>query len=666
MNPGRKWSSEMTATYQNYLDQKISFALYPEITHTEARIFETSFQDFLKKITTPEITSSKDTLLIGPYLLKNQKTRASKNVEAITLLAFDMDHTYGHSFEYLVELFSGHMGVIHSSWSHSDQEPRYRLFLFLKNFISTENYSIVRENFLSEHPELSKMADPACKDLARAYYIFSHPKERAEMARCAVLTGLPVDPNRYLTLKHAPYFEAYKPNPLWPKNDEEKSLLEALNFLSSDTCYGSGRFYDANNKPESDYWLAAIWAIASLGWGKEIARQWSKQSTRYTENGFEKAWNSYNSAHPNAIGIGSLYKRAMELGWNQSLANPKLNNTGLLQPAQRSFTLLSADDLAALPPTEYLIKGILPSSGLAAIFGPSGSGKTFLVLDLIMAIACQSDWFGHKIKNVPVTYVGLEGKGGINNRIQAWRIKNPSLTPSNFKIILDNFDLMNKANVLDLAGAIIDAQMHKGLITVDTLFQASPEADENSSQDMGVIIKHLKLLQEMTSGLVLIVHHSGKTISQGLRGHSSLKAALDTNIQVVGGDKRSWLLEKSKDGADGKSFGFKLAVQQLGVDSDGDPITSCTVERDHSAIFSKPEPSGKEQKKVLKAIREEIAKVTVGRITSEAAICVIANEIINVATNKRKNRARQLLGTLINGGYLFGELVNDEGWVWLP
>jgi len=134
----------------------------------------------------------------------------------------------------------------------------------------------------------------------------------------------------------------------------------------------------------------------------------------------------------------------------------------------------------------------------------------------------------------------------------------------------------------------------------------------------------------------------------------------------VGGDKRSWLLEKSKDGADGKSFGFKLAVQQLGVDRDGDSITSCTVERDHSAIFSKPEPSGKEQKKVLKAIREEIAKVTVGRITSEAAICVIANEIINVATNKRKNRARQLLGTLINGGYLFGELVNDEGWVWLP
>jgi hypothetical protein len=91
------------------------------------------------------------------------------------------------------------------------------------------------------------------------------------------------------------------------------------------------------------------------------------------------------------------------------------------------------------------------------------------------------------------TYVGLEGKGGINNRIQAWRIKNPQLTPANFKIILDNFDLMNKANVAELAQAIIDAhRCYQGVIVIDTLNQASPAADENSSQDMGVIIKHLE------------------------------------------------------------------------------------------------------------------------------------------------------------------------------
>jgi hypothetical protein len=165
--------------------------------------------------------------------------------------------------------------------------------------------------------------------------------------------------------------------------------------------------------------------VASLNWksGKDIARKWSEQSDRYTDDGFEKAWNSYNPAHANGIGIGSLYKRAKELGLTQGVTQLQSNTPNLDQHVQR-FTLLGINDLAALSPTEHLVKGILPSSGLAAIYGPSGSGKTFLALDLIMAIACQSDWFGRKVKNVPVTYVGLEGKGGINNRIQAWCIKN--------------------------------------------------------------------------------------------------------------------------------------------------------------------------------------------------------------------------------------------------
>ena len=187
---------------------------------------------------------------------------------------------------------------------------------------------------------------------------------------------------------------------------EIEKLNNALSFLSSDVERGSGQFYTSNGNPKPDYWLAGIWAIASLNWpsGKDIARNWSKQSGRYTDDGFEKAWNSYNPAHENGIGIGSLYKRAKELGWNQTIT------ANSIDPSPQRFTLLGINELTTLPPTEHLVKGVLPSLGLAAIYGPSGSGKTFLALDLIMAIACQSDWFGHKVKNVPVTYVGLEGK----------------------------------------------------------------------------------------------------------------------------------------------------------------------------------------------------------------------------------------------------------------
>ena len=480
---------------------------------------------------------------------------------------------------------------------------------------------------------------------------------KTSITKCLGLSGTPINASMdamTLALMGKPQ------SPAEPKAEMAK-LTSALAFLSSDVEYGSGRFYDSSGNPEKDYWLASIWGIASLNWpaGKDIARKWSRKSSRYTDDGFEKAWGSFNPAHPNAIGIGSLYKRAIELGWNQTIL------TSGIGPTTQRFTLLGIHDLAALPLTEHLVKGILPSSGLAAIYGPSGSGKTFLALDLIMAIACQSDWFGHKVKNVPVTYVGLEGKGGINSRIQAWRIKNPSLTPANFKIILDNFDLMKEANVAELAQAIIAAQMHKGVIVIDTLNQASPAADENSSQDMGVIIKHLKLLQEMAGGLILIIHHTGKNTSQGLRGHSSLKAALDANIEVIGGDKRSWLVEKSKDGEDGKSFGFRLEVQRLGADGDGDPITSCTVERDHSVMFTKPEPSGSKQKVAFKTIKRALASSATKKMTVEAAVSEIANSLITTPSNKRNNSARQLLGSLTSGGFLSSSLIDDEGWIWL-
>ena len=102
---------------------------------------------------------------------------------------------------------------------------------------------------------------------------------------------------------------------------EVVKLKSALTYLSPAVDRGQGQFYTPQDQPAPDYWLAAVWAIASLGWdkGKDIAGKWSEQCPDlYTEDGFEKAWNGFKPDHPNPIGIGSLYKRAMELGWQHS------------------------------------------------------------------------------------------------------------------------------------------------------------------------------------------------------------------------------------------------------------------------------------------------------------------------------------------------------------
>ena len=117
------------------------------------------------------------------------------------------------------------------------------------------------------------------------------------------------------------------------------------------------------------------------------------------------------------------------------------------------------------------------------------------------------------------------------------------------------------------------------MIVVDTLAQVSPGANENTSEDMGRVLSNIRLLHEATGAMILLVHHAGKDLSKGSRGWSGLKAAADVQIEVLrydGGD-REIVIEKMKDGEDGLRWGFKLEVIELGIDMDGDIVTSCVA-----------------------------------------------------------------------------------------
>jgi putative DNA primase/helicase len=112
-------------------------------------------------------------------------------------------------------------------------------------------------------------------------------------------------------------------------------------------------------------------------------------------------------------------------------------------------------------------------------------------------------------------------------------------------MMLQPFKLTDGQDVLDLA-AVVPAG---AVVVVDTLNRAAPTADENSSRDMGEILEAAKTLQTLTRGLVVLVHHTGKNAAAGLRGHSSLFAAMDAAIEVSReGDRREWKVAKSKDG----------------------------------------------------------------------------------------------------------------------
>ncbi|UGA36148.1 helicase RepA family protein [Chromobacterium haemolyticum] len=125
---------------------------------------------------------------------------------------------------------------------------------------------------------------------------------------------------------------------------------------------------------------------------------------------------------------------------------------------------------------------------------------------------------------------------------------------------------------------------------------------------MSLALNACKKLQSMLHGLVLLVHHTGKDGSRGMRGHSSLFAAMDSVIEIMrDGDRRGWRVTKAKDGKDNCESYFRLQVVDLGVDEDGDPVSSCIVRPDESpdaAVRKVKLPKGGNQRIVYETLKE--------------------------------------------------------------
>jgi hypothetical protein len=334
---------------------------------------------------------------------------------------------------------------------------------------------------------------------------------------------------------------------------------------------------------------------------------------------------------------------------------------------------LDRDAIMALPPLRWRVKGLLPETGIAAIYGPSKSGKSFLSFDLGCAIAKGYKWFGHRTIMGPVTYVMLEGEAALQNRTKAWEQHNGQQLPVGFLATNMPFQISDEQQVEALGATLPQS----GVVIIDTLNRSAPGLDENSSQDMGRILAGMKRMQEITGGLVLIVHHTGKDASKGLRGHSSLLAALDGAIEVErSATSRCWSAAKVKDGEDGNQVPFKLHVIDLGRDGDGDAITSCAVGPDIGNIFVKPPPSGANQKAALSAIRRLLSASTdFGQagaasdapcVLCEDAIAEAANAMAGVEKKRRTPRARDAVQGLIKSGHLQRGLDDEqEEWLWL-
>jgi archaellum biogenesis ATPase FlaH len=354
---------------------------------------------------------------------------------------------------------------------------------------------------------------------------------------------------------------------------------------------------------------------------------------------------------------------------------------------EERFALKTAEEFAKRQKSSWIVKGLVPNANLGVIYGASGSGKSFFVLDLMAAVARavtaqqikealangkeikHSTWRGLKVSGAKVCWIAAEGQEDMRKRVQAYGLANgvplPEL-PMAFIDVAPNF-----LEVADVKAVIKQMRVkgHFDIVVVDTLAQVMSGGNENSGEDMGKVLAYCREITRLTGAMVILIHHSGKDESRGARGWSGLRAACDFEFEVIRADEdRVVTVTKMKGGADGAEYGFRLKVQEVGVDDDGDTETTCVVEYTDSSrasVAASNGPGGNNQKLILNKAKGMIDLAGAG---------VTFNEIVSVVwplyprgdetkRDQRKTNVGRDLRVLISSGFL---LQNDAGVVSLP
>ena len=255
------------------------------------------------------------------------------------------------------------------------------------------------------------------------------------------------------------------------------------------------------------------------------------------------------------------------------------------------FTSIAFEDIKA-PTQPWRVKHALPMTGVAFIVGASGTRKTFFSLDGLLKLAAgtQTVW-GRKSKQCGVIYVAAEDPAGCRARVDAWRRDKAGhrTSPVPFELVpqapnlLDGEDLGDlTAHVCQIASRYEDMGIPLGVLAFDTLSACLPGADENSSVEMSRAMSALQALSEELGILIVIVAHFGKQgAERGIRGWSGLGANADgvIGLELDPADPLATnvTFNKVKNGPAGGRLAFCLTEVDLGVDDDGDPMTSCVV-----------------------------------------------------------------------------------------
>lgn len=296
----------------------------------------------------------------------------------------------------------------------------------------------------------------------------------------------------------------------------------------------------------------------------------------------------------------------------QAANQPRVQSSPALPPGL--FCAAEVSEKNSYTPPDEIVEGLLAAGASSMIYGASNSGKTFFALDIACAVSRGEAWLGRQTKKGLVVYIAAESVGSIKARLHAYQ-RHHECRLNNMIVVQHAVNLTQADQTDALISAIKQAQEYTGikceLIIGDTLARMSAGADENSAEDMSLLVAGIDRIRRETLAHFCIIHHSGKDAERGARGHSSLRAAVDTEIEVstVLSNERKIIgrqarVTKQRDLNIDDEINFDLRVVQIGITKWGRPTTSCVLvaEKMRPVVFAQENPENQQRGRSTEAL----------------------------------------------------------------
>lgn len=238
--------------------------------------------------------------------------------------------------------------------------------------------------------------------------------------------------------------------------------------------------------------------------------------------------------------------------------------------------MLTLEQVKDQPPKKHLIKGLLLLDTESWMIGAPGAKKSFVALDMAAHVAAGREWQGRKVHQGPVVIIAAEGAGGIGARVKAWEKEHGQL-PVGVRILPRPVQAADTQAWAVLVKAC--ERLAPVMVIGDTQARLTVGLEENSAKEMGIYIAAIGAIKRATKACVLSIHHTGRA-DRDARGSNAIDGAQDTELKVVASSEKlrgELRVEKQKDLPEVDPIPLAFSVHVVGVDEDGEAITSLAV-----------------------------------------------------------------------------------------